>query len=329
MGNWQNILHDSLEVVAYRHTYIERRLDNLNSNGLSKRTEIFLDESYCHLDHHAKKTWFVPDEEAVKESGRKPMLVIFGAIAVRKVDNCLRAEIVEDNILIWPVKGEWHLQALPSTGDKRKRGRPGTKNTAQQWASLPQCVKNSNITPDYHDYHGNFNADLFEKLFDRLCDKLKEKYSGCDIHMDGAKYHFRKINPLPTGQANVSVIKEWYDDNRVALPAPNARNCVTKAMMLEKLKAIRSEYPPIYARHNIANKYGHRIMKTPPYHCELQPIEGVWGIAKQQVAYSPDLENSEVQLAHRLYTLFSEIKQNSLLSLWKQTVERCQKYSTD
>jgi hypothetical protein len=80
-GERRNILHESPQVVDYRSVYLGRRLRNLNANNMPKKVEIFLDESYCHLDHHNRLTW-LPRGGIVYEQGRKPMLVIFGAFAV-------------------------------------------------------------------------------------------------------------------------------------------------------------------------------------------------------------------------------------------------------
>src|SRR5947208_12443042 len=41
------------------------------------------------------------------------------------------------------------------------------------------------------NYHGNFNAEIFENLFSTLCKTLYEKYGPVNIHMDGASYHKR------------------------------------------------------------------------------------------------------------------------------------------
>src|SRR4051812_318225 len=56
-GNRRNILHDSQNNIDYRNLYLERRFNNLNSKRLPIAAEVFLDESYCHLDHHAQCTW--------------------------------------------------------------------------------------------------------------------------------------------------------------------------------------------------------------------------------------------------------------------------------
>jgi hypothetical protein len=45
---------------------------------------------------------------------------------------------------------------------------------------------------------------------------------------------------------------------------------------------------PIYAIDEIARSYGHEVIRTPPYHPELQPIETCWGVVKNHVARKCD-----------------------------------------
>lgn len=111
-GNHQNILHNSQAVLNYRALYLEWHIVNLNANDLPKYPEIFLDESYCHLDHHSRMTW-VKKGGIVNKWGKKLMLVIFRAFIIFRQDNHLYVELVPDNILIWPVKGGIHRQAAP------------------------------------------------------------------------------------------------------------------------------------------------------------------------------------------------------------------------
>jgi hypothetical protein len=81
-GERRNILHESTQVTAYRSKYLKNRMENLmGTNDVPNRPEIFLDESYCHLDHASRLTW-LPKGGVVYEQGRKPLLVIFGAMAV-------------------------------------------------------------------------------------------------------------------------------------------------------------------------------------------------------------------------------------------------------
>ena len=45
---------------------------------------------------------------------------------------------------------------------------------------------------------------------------------------------------------------------------------------------------PIYAVDEIATSFGHKVLRTPLYHPELQPIETCWGVVKNYVARNCD-----------------------------------------
>lgn len=45
---------------------------------------------------------------------------------------------------------------------------------------------------------------------------------------------------------------------------------------------------PVYAIDEIAASYGHKVLRTPSYHPELQPIETCWGVSKNHVARNCD-----------------------------------------
>jgi transposase len=58
----------------------------------------------------------------------------------------------------------------------------------------------------------------------------------------------------------------------------------------------------------IARQQGHEVIRTPPYHPELQPIEMCWGILKNEVARHCDftLENLKYQLEHAFDKITAE-----------------------
>jgi hypothetical protein len=59
------------------------------------------------------------------------------------------------------------------------------------------------------DYHGNFTAQLFERWFKELCQSLANDHGSCVIHLDGAKYHKRLLNPNPTASWKKASIQCW------------------------------------------------------------------------------------------------------------------------
>ena len=312
-GNRRNLLHDSQGTIDYRNVYLEKRLNNLQRNGLPIAAEVFLDESYCHLDHHARFTW-VPAKGVVNERGRKPMLVIFGAFVVFCQDSQLEAKLVRESVLIWPVKGQ-------QRGISR-RGRAAADD--ELWRTVPDFVRECQIAPDFHDYHGNFTADLFERLFTNLCCTLREDYGVCHIHMDGAKYHVRKVDPQPTTSTRLTDIRAWLERKDAAVPLQENGAALTKLKLLEFVKTLK--IPPVYASYEIAQTHGHVIMKTPPYHCELQPIEQVWGIVKNKIAAAPNIDETELSLRNRLLELFAAITPKQLQGAWKKMIINCQDY---
>ena len=130
------------------------------------------------------------------------------------------------------------------------------------------------------DYHGQMNWELFKKWFtEMLLPNIPEQSM---IIMDNAPYHniLAEHSP-PTPQSSKKKIKEWLEQNNVY-----CRDDCLKAELVEVLLKMVPE--PIYAADEIAASYGHKILRTPPYHPELQPIETCWGVVKNYVARNCD-----------------------------------------
>lgn len=283
-GTRINILHDAQTNVMYRGVYVKERLANINGKFNPDQPEVFLDESYCHVDHSTQKTWVRP-RGVINEKGRKPMLVIFAAFIVFKEGHGRRAQIIPESIHVWPVQG----------------------------GNSP-----------YVDYHGYFDAEKFERLFETICRAI-EPYGSCVIHMDGASYHKRRTNRVPTSATKKNDIVDWFLENNLMLPNNDKRGKMpTKATLLQAIKDMRIQ--PQFACYDIASRHGHRILFTPPYHPEVQPIEKVWAMIKNPIAYNPDPKETVSTLTDKLVKSLEKIPESSLLSVWKKSVDVCVKY---
>ncbi|KAF9119684.1 hypothetical protein BGX30_003689 [Mortierella sp. GBA39] len=96
--------------MEYKIDYLERRMSNLQCrkgpNGdieyLPAQPEVFLDDSYCHLDHTAPNKWVKSNDGVANEFGRKPILVIFEAFVVfyNEETNTVDSKFVEDSVYI-------------------------------------------------------------------------------------------------------------------------------------------------------------------------------------------------------------------------------------
>jgi len=333
-GNRVNKEHESAANVAYRKKYVQERLSNLDENGVPIRPEVFLDESYIHVNHNLSRGWVDPDKNVYQQE-KGAMLVIFGAFVVyRNEQGTTQAGFVEDHIINWPAEGGNRLQ------EGVRRGRP-FKDQDQWLTAVPPEVLETKTVPRTHDYHGYFNGGTFEKLFTRMCNKLNELgHRNCIIHMDGASYHVRNTERAPSKSANKPTMVAWLKqqlqmeremednncDDREEEADPDFEN-MSKAQLFELIEQRTEGKEVQFNTYQIASDRGHTILKTPPYHCELQPIEKVWAVSKNQVA-AQDMGSETILTVHRkLNKVFSEITSDTFVSLWQETVNTNREYA--
>jgi len=100
--------------------------------------------------------------------------------------------------------------------------------------------------------------------------------------MDNAPYHnILSEHSPPTPSCSKKRIRDWLEQNKIY-----CRDDCLKPELIEIFKKIAPE--PTYAIDEIAKSYGHEVIRTPPYHPELQPIETCWGVVKNHIARNCD-----------------------------------------
>ena len=131
------------------------------------------------------------------------------------------------------------------------------------------------LNPDKRDPHTCFTRETFGAYFREKLMPLLEESSL--IIMDRAAYH----TPAADSEFHVKKAKkpellEYLIGKGVALQPKSST---------QELKAIALEICP-YARTYLevdAEKAGHRVLYTPPYHPELNPIEMAWSMVKKHM----------------------------------------------
>ena len=97
------------------------------------------------------------------------------------------------------------------------------------------------------------------------------------IIIDNASYHSRNDENYPILNWRKAMYQKWLRENKVSF----------------KEDELRSELWILCKRHDtksskiinkIAQKYGHEILRLPPYHCELNATELIWAEEKNFVA---------------------------------------------
>lgn len=170
--------------------------------------------------------------------------------------------------------------------------------TKSGWVPGAKLVFKSNKKTG--DYHGQMNGDVFEKWFkEQLIPNIPPNSI---IVMDNAAYHkVLTLNSAPTTGSLKNEIRDWLESNKI----PCNSDCL-KAELVEILNKIAPE--PTYVIDEVARAHGHKVVRTPPYHPELQPIELCWGVVKNEVARNCNftMKNLELQLENAFKKVTAE-----------------------
>jgi len=174
--------------------------------------------------------------------------------------------------------------------------------TYQGWVPRARVVFKS--TRKTGDYHGQMNAELFRRWFvDHLLPNIPDHAL---IIMDNASYHtVLSAHSAPTPTCSKEKIRTWLEGNNI----PCRDDCLKVELveMLNKLAPL-----PTYVIDDIAAQSGHEVVRMPPYHPELQPIETCWGVLKNEVARHCDftMDNLKLQLEQAFEKITAETCQS-------------------
>ena len=129
------------------------------------------------------------------------------------------------------------------------------------------------------DYHGTMNSAIFEDWFENSVLKMLEEPSV--IVCDNAPYHSRVLNPRPNSSWRKPLILHYMSTHNIPIPDP-------VPIIPQLLQIIEQQLPPServkrYAIDEMAAQHGHIVLRLPPYHCVLNPIEFVWSQLKRKV----------------------------------------------
>jgi transposase len=157
------------------------------------------------------------------------------------------------------------------------------------------------------DYHEEMDGKRFELWFRDILPHLDPN---CIIVMDNAPYHSVKAELVPTKSWTKECIKEWlrsknikYDDSRLKLElyliSPALRDACNR-----------------YKIDEIAATSGRQVLRLPPYHCALNPIELVSSQIKGHVA-----RNNRRFTLGEVRRLMEEAMQEVTPQKWKACVQ--------
>ncbi|XP_040076648.1 uncharacterized protein LOC120848699 [Ixodes scapularis] len=125
------------------------------------------------------------------------------------------------------------------------------------------------------DYYDEMDSNRYEAWFLHLLDHIEPNSV---IVIDNTPYHSRKAEAVPTTARKKGEIQQWLSSKNLVWTAT-----MKKKDVLSNVATVKDRYTK-YKVDIMATDVGHTVLRLPPYHCELNPIELIWARVKQEVA---------------------------------------------
>lgn len=157
------------------------------------------------------------------------------------------------------------------------------------------------------DYRYELDGDQFSKWFKFILSLLK-----CNsvLVMDNAPYHCAKLEQIPTSSWMKSDIVTWLRSKNIQVdPELHA-----KVELLKLVASCKNHYDK-YMVDEIARTENKIVLRLPPYHGTLNPVELAWSTIKA------DLRSENIRFVH-----LDEAKQHVIDILNRLTVENWSNY---
>ena len=143
------------------------------------------------------------------------------------------------------------------------------RNVASWILKAPKRSKNdSEIAegiPFEEDYHNSMDGESYKCYFEKsICQNIL-KHSV--IVIDNAPYHSKNTLNYPTSKWRKQQFVDWLTEKNIAFP-----DKALKAELWTLVKSEREKFPD-KVMETVAKVYGHKILRLPSCHCELNPIE--------------------------------------------------------
>jgi transposase len=281
------------ELTVKRNDYLRQFFDNRSKPAESRLREVYLDESYIHEHYHRNddSLWDPNDALDVREK-KDP---------AKERRYCFAAAIQGPNPRV----------EEPRTDEDRAGLVPGSV-----WACCPQ--KKS----DHHgDHHEVFNGTNFVKWWrEKLLPNLKVPAL---IMIDNESYHRIYADHVPKlSSLTRAICIEYLKFKKVTFD---------ERLTAVELKAMVREHIKLHEKIEIvrlSEEAGHKVLFTPPYHSDLQPIELIWAHIKDRVARKYSRASTLALVFERLQLEFQELSTNGEETV-NSAIEHCVKVAHD
>lgn len=136
---------------------------------------------------------------------------------------------------------------------------------------------------------GDFDKEMTTKIFVKW---LKENLipnlpPNSIVVIDDAPYHSTQAEKIPSRSSLKNEMQEWLSKNNITFEKEMSKPELYNLTLVNKPEKK-------YVVDELLRQHGHEIVRLPPYHSDLNPLEYLWDLIKRRVADKKDqLENFE------------------------------------
>lgn len=256
-------------LINKRNKYLDELIINRKKPPSEQMREVYLDESYIH--HHYKRT-----DESIYDPSDEQDLVVRELHKGQRY--CFAAAIQGPDPRNRSAPSSAPSSATSSTPSSAASGAAGTP--AVDPSKLAGIVPNTKWIFEgknsVKDYHSTFNSHTFLNWF--TSQLLVNLHQPSLIIMDNASYHKTPKADAPRfDKMKIAELRSYLHNHNVEYPATAHRP--------ELVNLCNTKFPDelLPATVRAAEEKGHKVIFTPPYHSDVQPIELVWAHIKGEV----------------------------------------------
>ena len=271
----ERLIYERSDIIAWSERYL-RATKKFRENNPDKDI-VYTDETWLNQGHRTKKEWV--DLESLKNLSRRQPGYNDLTIGRTKPSTGKGGRLIISDAMTdkGPVDGSlWIFKA-----DQGKKPNKKVKKPSKDCNREKECAKQENEEKKMdesnssegilwqEDYHDSMNGDSYEQYFaNSLCTNVPQ---GSLIVINNAPYHSRNDETYPVSKWKKQQYIDWLKSKDNVVPK--------KILRAELWTMCRQERDrcPVKIVESIAKNAGHETLRLPPHHCELNPIEMVWG----------------------------------------------------
>ncbi|KAL4091106.1 hypothetical protein QTP88_025846 [Uroleucon formosanum] len=199
-------------------------------------------------------------------------------------------------------------QTAKAVNSSEKNKRLIVLNIGSEDGFVPKALLSFEPRNNASNFQNEINGEIFNEWIKCVLPGLNEKSV---IIMDNASYHSAKIDKAPTSKTKKADIIKWLKDKNEIID----RHMVIPEL-LEIVKRVKPHYEK-YAIDEMAKRYDCIILRIPPNHCELNPMELAWSSVKNYVGTN-DTTNELADVEQLLIEGVGRVKPN----MWKDFIRQ-------